>query len=346
VCYNKVQLGENTMAKATREITISPSKLSTFVMCPQQFALEYLQEERPAREQNIPMAFGTFMHSVFEMCIKDPSSDVYEALADLFITTFGRKAYGDVIQLSGAYEEACERTRSYGNSIGKTYKSPAMTSHFKFRYGDALGEMYREAFGLAEVNLYQFWSDAQVCAKNFEGWFDKLKSNGAYELLSEAKFDVLLPFKKKGIQFRFNGVIDLVILQGDEIIVVDFKTNQTVYAEYKSDFSLQLAMYCQVIQQVYKKTPKVAFYQARLNKYKVKTYDEEKLALIEGSISSLLGSMVDFILAYEKEGKSLEGKSTAFYLKYADRFPLMSASVQGCPCRFIEQCAVYRPLSG
>lgn len=320
-----------------RKMTVSPSRLNTFLHCPQTFVLEYLQPERPPQVPTMPTVFGVFVHAVIEDYYNNYDEDmtIYDHLAMAFAKEFGIDTYHAVVDYSGEYEKAIEDTMAYGVSIGRDYRAPEMTGYFKRTHGDTLGRMFHRVMGLNDVNAYAFWKDAYLCCQNFESWTkeNKILNN---LVLSEFSLDNQELFRYDNISVVYNGVIDLLQDDGD-ITIVDFKTNRTPYDVSFTNFSIQLAMYSVVAEQYYGKIPNVGYMELRTGKFTKKEASTVSQAKYRRFLDKAVKEMVDFTLSYE-EAKEKGMSEYDFLFNYATRFPVKSAQVQGCPCKFVDKC--------
>lgn len=313
---------------------VSPSRLNTFLKCPQQYVLEYLQEERPPRVPFLPADFGTFVHEVIELVIKSPDENPIDILSKKYVKVFGEDVYNSVQEYADTYHSAVRDTLQHGETIGKSYRSPSMTNYFKFKHGDKLVNRYRAVLGHEAVDAYPFWDDAHRCLEYFLKWHSKYDGKLS---MSEQKLEgVVLGYVGKEPVY-FNGVIDFIHAGDDELLIVDFKTNSKPYDDAYISFSTQLGMYAVAGESFFGKLPRVGYLELRQCKFTVKDVDEEELKRYKEFFNVVFKSMRKFEKAYAKH-KAKGGSDDKFLITYSDRFPVGSATTQGCPCNFLSSC--------
>ena len=312
---------------------VSPSKLNTFLHCPQTYMLEYLQEERPPQQPFLPADFGVFVHKVLELAINEPEEDAHDILAREFVKVFGAEVYHSVLDYAYEYQKAIKDTIKYGKTIGKDYKAPEMTGYFKRTYGNQLVNLFNAVLGHDEVNAYAFWDDAYRCVSNFEEWY---KGYDGELSMSEHKLNNVV-LADVGEYVYFNGIIDFINKGDDDFIIVDFKTNRTPYDESFTSFSTQLGMYAVAGRKAFGKLPTVGYLELRTGKFTVKQISQEDLDRYEDYFFEVYKEMSNFEIDY-KNHKKAGGDDYDFLINYSHRFPVGALQVQGCPCKFIDSC--------
>jgi hypothetical protein len=332
---------EAKMPKVKKDvITISPSRVGTFLDCPQKYSEQYLQPERPLDSPTLPKVFGSFVHLVLEKCLlyNNESNgltqdDAELVLAQEFTKVFGAGSLEVVMKFSSQFNKAISDTLSYGCSIGKQYKSPQQTAYFAWRHRPELEELFKR---IADVNtdMYSFYSDAHDCVVNFYSWFTS--EGKGYEIIPELALDniiISLPTLDSSVEVRYNGIMDVYMRKGDEIIVVDFKTNRTPYDADVINFSVQLGLYALAVKARFDIIPKVAYLELRQGKLSKREMGSDELERYQHFFAQVVTDMLEFTKVY-KAGK----KDLGFFTQYATRFPLSSAKTQGCPCDFVNKC--------
>lgn len=155
---------------------------------------------------------------------------LHAAKDEEFVKIFGQDALDAINAYYDEYNEACEATLEFGQSIGKSYKAPTWTGYWQRTYASRFDTLERDVFQPLQAklkhiqfrsSLLDIYQHISRCTDNFLKLYRKYPAD--VEFIVELRLDPRLNIHgaMKG------GRIDLIVKYPDGTVeVLDFKTGR------------------------------------------------------------------------------------------------------------------------